>query len=223
MQLAPLPRLTLSRVIDELTPKELSELGPDAVEVEALSLAAFTARQRRTWERFFQDSPIEHILTVPSVWLTQASPEVQAERYSVLEEWKEAWGCSRIHVIATRTDWESRALRTALGSDLILEAPRGLSAADVQGLQVSMDPFHVYGQQQESRLPRTLPQREAHSKYWKIHGWHPTRWIRRYSREALQELWQLSVHAQATHVCLAHSQRVAQLTELKEIAASALQ
>jgi hypothetical protein len=223
MHLAPLPRLTLSRILDELTPKDLSRLGPDTIEVEALSLAAFTARQRRTWECFFQDSPIERILTVPSVWFTKAPPEVQAERDSVLQEWKEAWGCSRIHVITTRTDWDGRSLRAALGADITLEAPRGLGAADVKGLHVAIDPFHVYGQQQESRLPRTLPQRDAHLKYWKIHGWHPARWIRRYSTEALQELWQLSVHTQATHVCLAHSQRVTQFKELKDIAASALQ
>jgi hypothetical protein len=218
------PRLTLARILDELTPKELEAIGPDALEVEALSLASQSPRARKNWEAYFRSSPLERILTVPSVWLSKSPPEIQAERWEVLSEWKEHWGCSRLHLLVTRTDWDPASFKTTLPHDITWEAPRGLGSADLGARPAVVDPFHLYGHSQESRLPRALPPGEARpGLYWKIHGWHPARWIRRYSEEALKELWYLARDSQATHVCLAHSQRVAQLGELRAVRDSGFQ
>lgn len=45
---------------------------------------------------------------------------------------------------------------------------------------------------------------------WKIHGWHPSRWVRRYSVEELARLKKLAMRHQPKYVILAHSQRLEQ-------------
>lgn len=55
---------------------------------------------------------------------------------------------------------------------------------------------------------------EVWGDYWKIHGWHPDRWVRLYSRESLLNLKSWAARHEPRFVVLAHSQREAQLREL---------
>lgn len=52
------------------------------------------------------------------------------------------------------------------------------------------------------------------SDFWKIHGWHPERWVRRYSPDDLDRLVRLADRHVPKFVILGHSQRGAQWEEL---------
>lgn len=51
--------------------------------------------------------------------------------------------------------------------------------------------------------------------YWRIHGWHPERWVRLYSRGDLEELAKRAKRHRPRAVVLCHSMRVAQLNQLR--------
>ena len=56
---------------------------------------------------------------------------------------------------------------------------------------------------------------EAWSVYWRIHGWHPERWVRRYPAEDLDFLAKLARKTPPEFIILAHSERRAQWKELE--------
>lgn len=58
---------------------------------------------------------------------------------------------------------------------------------------------------------------ELFGRYWKIHGWHPDRWVRRYASEQLGRLIELARAHQPEFVILAHSSRVEQWRELASL------
>ena len=59
------------------------------------------------------------------------------------------------------------------------------------------------------RLERPAP-------YWKIHGWHPERWVRRYSVEQLSELAAQASRFDPDFLVLAHSGRSEQMPDLRQ-------
>lgn len=52
---------------------------------------------------------------------------------------------------------------------------------------------------------------------WKIHGWHPNRWVRLYAPSELKELKRLASLHRPRFVILGHSQRLKQWRELRSI------
>ncbi len=52
---------------------------------------------------------------------------------------------------------------------------------------------------------------------WKIHGWHPTRWVRRYSKAELNRLNRLARRYHPDFIIFGHSQREQQIKEFIEI------
>lgn len=56
---------------------------------------------------------------------------------------------------------------------------------------------------------------KAWSPYWRIHGWHPERWVRLYSKEDLRFLAQLASELKPRYVILGHSQRAKQWGDLQ--------
>jgi|GEM_PF-5781302 len=52
--------------------------------------------------------------------------------------------------------------------------------------------------------------------YWKIHGWHPERWIRIYPLTQLRRLYHLASDLAPKFVILAHSQRAEQWQQLRD-------
>jgi len=61
-----------------------------------------------------------------------------------------------------------------------------------------------------------LDQTLAHSNYWRIHGWHPDRWVRLYGPSQIHDLAMSIKHYRPAFVTLAHSQREKQFFELCE-------
>jgi hypothetical protein len=49
--------------------------------------------------------------------------------------------------------------------------------------------------------------------YWRIHGWHDARWVRRYSEDALSKLAKNCLRFKPMALVFAHSQRVSQVQE----------
>ena len=54
---------------------------------------------------------------------------------------------------------------------------------------------------------------------WKIHGWHPERWVRLYPESDLRLLVKLARRHRPSAVILAHSQRLAQWRRIQELLA----
>jgi hypothetical protein len=59
--------------------------------------------------------------------------------------------------------------------------------------------------------------RRPRGRYWKIHGWHTERWVRRYAEKELSMLATKIGRYQPKFVVLGHSQRVQQLGVLKTL------
>jgi hypothetical protein len=53
--------------------------------------------------------------------------------------------------------------------------------------------------------------------YWRIHGWHDTRWVRKYSDETLKSLAKECVRFKPSFLVFAHSQRIMQVLEFSKI------
>jgi hypothetical protein len=63
------------------------------------------------------------------------------------------------------------------------------------------------------------PFRASAVSYWKLHGWHPDRWIRRYGEAQLAAVAERIRKARPRHVCLAHSGRFEELKVLAPLLA----
>lgn len=55
------------------------------------------------------------------------------------------------------------------------------------------------------------------TKYWRIHGWHDQRWVRRYSEEHLKSLAKDCAKFKPDFLVFAHSQRTIQVLEFLKI------
>jgi hypothetical protein len=58
--------------------------------------------------------------------------------------------------------------------------------------------------------------RAALSPYWKVHGWHPERWVRMYPEEDLQKVLDLSDRFKSQFLIFGHSQRRMQYRQLSK-------
>ncbi len=90
-----------------------------------------------------------------------------------------------------------------------LDAPFPLRASWQNSPAAVYDPFAPQSMK--------LNQKPKHSLYWRIHGWHTERWIRRYAPAQLDELSSLINRFSPRFVSFAHSQRVNQLNELLKV------
>ena len=61
--------------------------------------------------------------------------------------------------------------------------------------------------------PLWEPQVKRKAAFWKIHGWHDTRWVRKYSQESLLDLAREVGRHRPSFVIFGHSQREAQCLE----------
>jgi hypothetical protein len=77
--------------------------------------------------------------------------------------------------------------------------------------------FRLEGGVHDPLAPRGWPQgaRARDGRYWRIHGWHETRWVRRYAESQLLEALTSARRAGVGFLTLAHSQRAEQLVELR--------
>lgn len=55
---------------------------------------------------------------------------------------------------------------------------------------------------------------------WKIHGWHKVRWVRRYSKQQLEQLKKLTSRYQPHFLIFGHSQRAQQIQEFLNLSPS---
>jgi hypothetical protein len=58
------------------------------------------------------------------------------------------------------------------------------------------------------------------SQFWRIHGWHPERWVRLYSQKQMEHLAKSIIDFRPKFVTLAHSQRHQQWSELEQVLAA---
>lgn len=58
------------------------------------------------------------------------------------------------------------------------------------------------------------------SQFWRIHGWHPERWVRLYSQKQIEHLAKSIIDFRPRFVTLAHSQRHQQWFELEHVLAA---
>lgn len=58
------------------------------------------------------------------------------------------------------------------------------------------------------------------SQFWRIHGWHPERWVRLYSQKQIEHLAKSIIDFRPKFVTLAHSQRHQQWSELEQVLAA---
>ena len=58
------------------------------------------------------------------------------------------------------------------------------------------------------------------SLFWRIHGWHPERWVRIYSQKQIEHLAKSIIDFRPKFVTLAHSQRHQQWSELEQVLAA---
>ncbi len=217
------PRLTLTRVALSLPLADLRALRPDALELDWFEWLGLTDRARVRQASTLEKLKTELILTVPARWISsQLTREIREDRMEQLRHWQERLDINRIHAILSPATQVSDLSPSEVFA--ACESGRG-SRPTGERLSLVVDPFHEFGRLNETSLPARMPRHFPQNAYLKIHGWHPERWIRRYSTEAIQQLARWSLRSCATHVCLAHSQRVEQLPELREalarVAASA--
>lgn len=59
-------------------------------------------------------------------------------------------------------------------------------------------------------------EKPAKAKYWKVHGWHDTRWVRRYSQSDLTRLGKAYIKIKPEVLIFAHSLRVGQVLNFKK-------
>gem|GEM_PF-4990665 len=214
-----LPCLTLARAAASLPHSALSELGAEALELDWFEWLGLSDLARARKAAQLAKLNCELILTVPARWLsTQLNRDVRAERMEQLAYWREKLDIKRIHAVLSPATQVSDL--PPLEALVACEPSRG-SEFEAGRLAPVVDPFHEFGALKESSLPARIPRSFPQGAYLKVHGWHPDRWIRRYSPESIQRLAQWAVLSGATHVCLAHSQRIEQLPELRAALAQA--
>ena len=209
-----LPRLTLARAAVSLPHSVLSKLDLDALEIDWFEWLGMSDLARIRKAAQLKKLKCEIILTIPARWIsTQLNREVLDERLEQLHHWQEQLDIKRIHATlspATQASelppWDSLAA---------VESGRDSNEQRDRGARV-IDPFHEFGILKESSLPERIPRTFPRGAYLKVHGWHPERWIRRYSGESIKRLARWAVLSEATHVCLGHSLRIEQLPELRE-------
>jgi hypothetical protein len=58
------------------------------------------------------------------------------------------------------------------------------------------------------------------SQFWRVHGWHPERWVRIYSQKQIEHLAKSIIDFRPKFVKLAHSERHQQRSELEQVLAA---
>jgi hypothetical protein len=155
--------LTLSHLDD------LKQLPADieALEVDYALLLLATAAERKRWLSLRKKFPeCEWVFSAPAVYFSQSSEEYQ-ERWTVLNE-----NASRFNV-------RNLIIR---GSVLAQRFPTNL--------EVHLDLGQVQTKPSDLGFPRVSDpawESGACSGLLKVHGWHPSRWVRRYGIEAITE------------------------------------
>ena len=212
-------RLVLARGALELPFRQLAKINPDGVEIEWLTWTSLSPLKRRTLTRQLRSTNMERIVTVPEAWISlRLEPEIRHDRLEQLQEWTSELGSKRIHAIEGRKSMDRRSPSSLNPHVTHWElAAHGSQTAEHEDAPTIHDPFHHFGILKNTNLPARVSMRAPRGAYWKIHGWHPDRWIRRYGQEALARLALWMRKTQATHVCFAHSQRVEQLQEFRAL------
>jgi hypothetical protein len=156
-------------------------------------------------------------------------PEVLLERLQILTETAARWSVKGIILKSVPTlselaEWasaqKSRAPELALYFDPGEAALEAKSSLEIPAhWSVVADP--LLSPAQKPQIPQVL-KGESLAPYFRIHGYHPERWVRRYSEAQLRGLLRWAA-ATARHssegvwICLAHSQRFSQCVELKTL------
>jgi len=134
------------------------------------------------------------------------SEEILEESIEGLREWVECANATGI-LLASRPPRGASVGFVADPADARLRLERGL------GCEILLDRTAA-----APLLPGFIPDpawdspfRASRASYWKLHGWHPDRWVRRYGEAQLAAVSEKILKARPNHVCLAHSGRFEEL------------
>ncbi len=213
------PRLVLSRILGQDSLNTLKEAKAQALELELLDWLQLPQATRRRTKPILLGSFEERILTVPTRWFFSKEEEGLSDRAELLQTVGADLSVQRIHVVGRIPPEAPLKIFESSLAPVFFEPSRGekISVESLDSNKCITDPFQDHGVLRESLLPKRVPKSALRGAYLKVHGWHPDRWIRYYSDEALHTLVHWALKTQATHVCLAHSKRVEQIDVLKRL------
>ena len=91
-----------------------------------------------------------------------------------------------------------KRLENSLSLPVFIDLPKNSPHLSKSHSSFSIDPLWV---------------KPSRGGYWKVHGWHDTRWVRKYSQEELSKLSKLTQRYEPQLLTFAHSQRREQFFE----------
>ena len=200
--MSPIPRIGISRPRG-FTPAEflLSREQVEAVDLtewDVLDLLEVGARTRARIRRMLEGSGHRTILSTAPAYLFR-DPDSTSEKITLLEELAEAF-CAEAVLLRP-----GAALEQAPRD---WRPPKGLACWRDEG-QTPRSQLRPHSSTTAVVDPlwQPLSGRTKHRGPFKLHGWHPSRWIRYYGREQLEVLATTCRRHEPTAVLFAHSMR----------------
>lgn len=198
-----------------LDPSEYEQeaLLPELSEVDLLAYSSWSSQERRILGlRIAQGHQV--VGSCSSAWISRGDP---LEKKMILEELCAELRISKliVRVQARHVNWNwPHYSFVELGLDFPQEQ-RGspvLSRSEQRVIQSVWDPMWDSEVPTHPNIPRFV----------KIHGWHESRWIRRYGTDQIREGMKklrgaVSLSRQTILILLAHSQKRQQLSEFRDI------
>jgi len=174
-------------------------------EWDLLDLIDVSARQQSAIHKTLASSSHRTILGVSAKYLL-SNPEATSERISILLELAEAFVASSVLIRSSRE--ELVAIEQSLSkplSSIEVWVDCGRELPQTRLLPVIEDPlWHRISTARSSGL-------------FKLHGWHPARWVRYYGPERLQQLARLAAKHRPRVILFAHSMRNEEALRFQEL------
>ncbi len=197
----------------------LSSSHRDSVDVsewDALDLLEVSSRTRSKIFKTLHQSPHRTVISVSSAYLFR-NREAGRERIELLSELTEAFSAMAILVRWSGPPTDGAADASSLGADAALAQLPHLLASGTEwwidsGRELPAHPLEPAAAT-DSRaalvfdpLWHSVP-RGVRTPIFKLHGWHPSRWIRYYGQEQLTRLEKLCRRHEPRVVLFGHSMR----------------
>lgn len=185
----------------------------DAFEIDALDPLLESARERRRLASLAARGQAQILISASSFFFRPGEePAEQEEKRSLLREL-----CASTNAVACSLKLPPGFCRQEGTAARLHEFIRGWRR-DGEGVSLWVDPGKSGYDPADTILTAEDPLwgNPKRSDYWRIHGWHASRWVRLYGREELERIVLLSRKLRPRWIIFTHSQRRLQAPAFRE-------
>lgn len=186
----------------------------DAFEIDALDPVFESARTRRRLASLATRDRAQILISASRFFLLGEDSAEREEKRSLLREICESTNAVACSMKLPPGFSRQEEMATRLG-----EFIRGWQRFG-DGLPLRIDPGKSAYQPANSILTAEDPLwgNPLGSDYWRVHGWHESRWVRLYGAEDLERILSLSRKLRPRWIIFAHSQRRLQAPAFRQMA-----